>query len=443
MVDRERAVGRYRLNRKRSSELFDLLAESAYYSRPIALRHPIVFYEGHLPAFSFNTLVKKAIGGDAVDPRLETLFARGIDPDEATTGRDPGVRPAGDPGRWPTRNEVRQFAQEADARVISALMNDDLDRPERREAVFTILEHEAMHQETLLYMWHRLPFEQKQRPMDYMPRLAGGTLATGPRPAPVEWIDLPEGCATLGVERGSLAFGWDNEFGACRTDVLPFAIERHNVTNARYLEFVEAGGYQDERWWQPDDWQWIQTARVEHPLFWERRDDGWHWRGMFELIPLPLSWPVYVSHAEGAAYARWRGVRLPTEAEYQRAAYGSPDGERQYPWGYDDPGHEHGVFDFASWDPEPAGTHPRGASAWGIEDLVGNGWEWTSSTFGPFPGFRPMASYPEYSADFFDGQHMVMKGASPATARDLLRPTFRNWFRPRYPYVYATFRCVR
>ena len=104
---------------------------------------------------------------------------------------------------------------------------------------------------------------------------------------------------------------------------------------------------------------------------------------------------------------------------------------------------EHGVFDFASWDPQPAGSHPAGASAWGVEDLVGNGWEWTGTPFAPFPGFRAMASYPEYSADFFDGEHFVMKGASPATARELLRPTFRNWFRARYPYVYATFRCVR
>ena len=103
----------------------------------------------------------------------------------------------------------------------------------------------------------------------------------------------------------------------------------------------------------------------------------------------------------------------------------------------------HGVFDFASWDPQPAGSHPAGASAWGVEDLVGNGWEWTSTPFAPFPGFRAMASYPEYSADFFDGQHFVMKGASPVTARELLRPTFRNWFRARYPYVYATFRCVK
>ena len=139
---------------------------------------------------------------------------------------------------------------------------------------------------------------------------------------------------------------------------------------------------------------------------------------MFELIPLPLSWPVYVSHAEASAYARWRGARLPTEAEFQRAAFGSPraGSERLHPWGDDEPTAAHGVFDFASWDPQPPAVIQQGASAWGVEDLVGNGWEWTSTTFAPFPGFRPMASYPEYSADFFDGEHFVMKGASPATA---------------------------
>ena len=150
-----------------------------------------------------------------------------------------------------------------------------------------------------------------------------------------------------------------------------------------------------------------------------------------------------MSLAEAMAFARWSGARLPSEAEFQRAAYGSPDeGERMHPWGGDAPSSRHGVFDYASWDPEPAGTHPDGASAWGVEDLVGNGWEWTATPFAPFPGFRAMASYPEYSADFFDGRHFVMKGASPATARELLRPTFRNWFRARYPYVYATFRCA-
>lgn len=433
---RDALIARYQRNRRRSAELFAMLADEAYYSRPIALRHPIVFYEGHLPGFSFNTLVKKALGGASIDARLEALFARGIDPHEADADRAANRASA-----WPARTEVRQFADEADRRVLAALLEAELDRPghellDGMEAVFAILEHEEMHQETLLYMWHRIPFSQK-RPPDYYRVVARGPMPDG------AWIEVPAGEATLGVDRGSARFGWDNEHPLHRVFVPAFQVERHNVTNARFMAFVEAGGYGDPRWWSGDDWRWVQEEQRAHPLFWERDGDAWFWRGMFARIPLPPAWPVYVSFAEASAFARWSGARLMTEAEFHRAAFGSPDGERPFPWGSEPPSSRRGAFDFVTFDPHPAGSHPTGTSAWGIEDLVGNGWEWTATPFAPFPGFTPMASYPEYSADFFDGQHIVMKGASPVTARDLLRPTFRNWFRPRYPYVYATFRCAR
>jgi ergothioneine biosynthesis protein EgtB len=439
-LDRSALAAWYQRNRARSRSLFDLLAGGAYYSQPIALRHPIVFYEGHLPGFSFNTLVKKGLGRPSIDAGLETLFARGIDPHENTAGSDKSGGSGGS-GGWPARDVVHQFGDEADRQVVDALLHADLEQPghpllDRAEAVFTILEHEAMHQETLLYMWHRLPFDEKRRPAGYAPRVEGSS-PNG------EWVQVPSGCATLGVERGSIPFGWDNEFPAFSVEVPAFSIERHNVTNERFLEFVDAGGYRDPQWWRPEDWAWVERESVAHPLFWEQQDGTWYWRGMFERLALPLAWPVYVSHAEASAYARWRGARLPSEAEFQRAAFGAPDGERRNPWGDEPPTSAHGVFDFSSWDPEPAGSHPKGVSAWGVEDLVGNGWEWTSTPFAPFRGFQPMPSYPEYSADFFDGEHFVMKGASAATARDLLRPTFRNWFRARYPYVYATFRCAQ
>ena len=434
-VDRALFLSWYQRNRDRSRALFDLLVDDAYYSQPIALRHPIVFYEGHLPAFSFNTLVKKALGKPGIDERLELLFARGIDPGEADRGS--AARDI-----WPSREAVRAFAEEADRRVVATLEREDLDRPghpllDRSEAVFAILEHELMHQETLLYMWHRLPFDQKRKPAGYAP------LAAGRVPAQ-EWREVSAGRATLGIDRAAEPFGWDNERPARVLDVPAFSIERHDVTNAAFLEFLDAGGYNDARWWRVEDWDGVQRERVMHPLFWERRGTAWYWRGMFDLIPLPLAWPVYVSFAEAAAFAKWRGARLPTEAEFQRAAFGASDGhERRHPWGDEEPSAARGVFDFSSWDPEPSGSHPGGRSAWGIDDLVGNGWEWTSSPFTPFPGFSPLPSYPEYSADFFDEEHFVMKGASPVTARELLRPTFRNWFRARYPYVYATFRCVK
>jgi iron(II)-dependent oxidoreductase len=453
-VDRAAVINWYVANRARSRGIFDIIDPAAYYSRPIALRNPIVFYEGHLPAFSVIAFLKRGLGLPGVDARLEDLFARGIDPDSEATA----VPRSGAGTRWPSRAEVLAFADACDRAVLDALAHAPLvdDRPAMHHAqsLYTALEHEAMHQETLLYMWHRLPHSQKNKP--------GGVRyeVDGAQPPRVS-IRIPAGEATLGAGQ---VFGWDNEFERHTVHVPAFEIDAHNVTNADFLEFVDAGGYANRALWSDTDWQWLQQEKLQHPTFWvrrpgpdpserseskwpalsERSESKWLWRGMFEDIPLPLAWPVNVSQAEASAYARWKGRRLPTEAEFHRAAYGTPDGaERPFPWGDQPPDATRGSFDFRSWEPVPAGSRPAGASAWGVHDLVGNGWEWTSTIFAPFEGFAPMASYPEYSADFFDGQHYVMKGASPATANALVRASFRNWFRPNYPYVYATFRTVR
>jgi ergothioneine biosynthesis protein EgtB len=428
-------VADFRALRARTRQIFDLISPDLYYSRPIALRNPIVFYEGHLPGFAINTLIKKGLGRRGVDERLEAVFARGIDPDSPATAR------ARHGEGWPSRKEVVDFVTAADVAIEAALREAPIDTPgvpvlDRAEGVFTIFEHEAMHQETLLYMLHRLPVEQKRRPAGYGPR------TEGPMPA-LDRVRVPAGSATLGASRSEGPFGWDNEFDRHEVQVPAFLIDRHNVTNAAFQEFVDAGGYRQARWWSDAAWQWLTAEGLSHPLFWERRDTRWWWRGQFDLVTLPAAWPVYVSHAEAAAFARWRGGRLMTEAEYHRAAFGTPgQHERPWPWGDTTPAPIHGTFDFASWDPVPVGCSPAGASAWGLHDLMGNGWEWTATPFLPFEGFAPMPSYPEYSAEFFDGQHFVMKGASPVTARALLRRSLRNWFRPHYRYVYASFRCV-
>ncbi|HEY8549268.1 MAG TPA: SUMF1/EgtB/PvdO family nonheme iron enzyme [Vicinamibacterales bacterium] len=435
---REALIAWFRRNRGRSQALFDLLDPSVYYERPIALRNPIVFYEGHLPAFNVIVLVKRGLGRPGVDEPLETLFARGIDPESEAT-----AQARGNPSSWPSRAEVQAYAARADALVEEALARAPIWQPghpvlDRAAGAFTALEHEAMHQETLLYMWHRVDPSLKRAPAGLPP------LELDAAPPEPRVVEVPAGRATLGARRDGIPFGWDNEFEAITVDVPAFAIDVHSVTNAQYLEFVEDGGYENRAWWDDEGWRWRETHGITHPLFWERSGDGWVWRTQFGRVPLPAAWPVYVSHAEACAYARWSGGRLPTEAEFHRAAYGTPDGrERAHPWGDEPPDASRGHFDMVGYDPVPAGSRPAGASAWGVHDLVGNGWEWTSSVFGPFPGFQAMAAYPEYSADFFDGQHFVLKGASPVTPAELIRRSFRNWFRANYPYVYAKFRCVR
>ncbi|HEY2093281.1 MAG TPA: SUMF1/EgtB/PvdO family nonheme iron enzyme [Thermoanaerobaculia bacterium] len=402
----------FRAGRARSKQVLAIPVEDAYYERPIALRNPIVFYEGHLPAFNVNTLIKLALREPGIDEHYETLFARGIDPEDEVSAKSPT-------DLWPTRHCVQKYGAQSDEMVERALASatiedDSVPQLRNAEAALAILEHEEMHQETFLYMMHNLPYERKVAPKIDR-RIAGATQKQ-------ELIAIAAGIATLG---NTGTFGWDNEFPPHRVDVPAFSIHKHNVTNGEYLEFVEATG-------------------AAAPHFWVQQDGRWFWRGMFELIPLPLDWPVYAMQDEATAYAKWKGMRVPTEAEYHRAAFGTQDGtERSYPWGEALPDATRGNFDFSHWDPVPVGSYPGGASAWGVQDLVGNGWEWTSTEFSGFDGFEPMASYPVYSSDFFDRKHYVMKGASPATARHLVRRSFRNWFRGNYPYVFATFRCAR
>jgi gamma-glutamyl hercynylcysteine S-oxide synthase len=412
-LDRSALIDWYRRNRERSAQIFALLDDRAFLERPIPLRHPFVFYEGHLPAFSFLTLNERALGEAPIDATLEKIFERGIDPGSADAAR------AHERGDWPSRSQIEQFARACDERVIGALQHATLVDPSvprlvRGQSAFNILEHEQMHHETLLYIVHQLDSALKGR-------IAQDHHDAAPVANPMQPIDA--GTAHLGADPDAIAFGWDNEFGPTSVDVPGLRMMRYPVTNGDWLAFVRDGG--------------------PVPAFWIEREGEFLLRGIFEELPLPRSWPVYVSHDQAEAYARWVGMRLPTEAEFHRAAYGSPDGtDRYYPWGDAPPNAMHGNFDFERFDPEPVDAHPAGASAWEIEDLVGNGWEWTSSVFGPFPGFEPMASYPQYSADFFDGRHYVMKGASPVTARELIRPSFRNWFFSDYPYMYAKFRCV-
>jgi ergothioneine biosynthesis protein EgtB len=406
--------------RKQTDTLFALVRPDSLYDRPIPERHRIIFYVGHLEAFDWNLLRPHLRDAVPFDPRLDRLFAFGIDP---VDGRLPQDQPAD----WPDVEEVVRYCR----RVRQVL--DDAEHP--TELLCTAVEHRLMHAETLAYMLHQLPLDRKLTPPQAAAPEVGPVLAGT--------VNVPRGTGTLGQAPGA-AFGWDNEFDAHAVDVPAFAIDRHKVTNAEYLYFMECGGYTDRKLWSDADWRWKEAANIEHPVFWKRNGGDWRYRTMFDEIALPMKWPVYVSHAEASAYARWAGARLPSEAEWHRAAYGSPDGpERQYPWGDDAPGPRHGYFDFTRWDPSPVNAFPCARSAYGVEGLLANGWEWTRTLFAPFEGFAPRPYYPGYSENFFDGKHYVLKGGSARTGACMLRRTFRNWFQAHYQYVYAGFRCVR
>ena len=420
--------------RARTDEAFRLLRPDCLYERPIPERHRNIFYLGHFEAFDWNLIWRGAMGRDPFHASFDRLFAFGIDPTA-------GDLPSDQPSDWPSLSEVEAYNRRVRGAMDQILREESFSNPNHpwieNGLVFHVaIEHRFMHAETFAYMLHRMSPEKKIKPK------------IRPQPSPPlhtpRIVEIPAGTATLGlVKNGDSAFGWDNEFECRQVTVPRFAIDAFNVTNGRYLEFIRSGGYNDPAYWTQADWEWKTSAGITHPGFWRQRADEWYYRTMFDEVPLPLEWPVYVSYAEASAYARWRGKTLPTEEQFHRAAYGKPAGpERLYPWGDEKPKAGQANVDFHSWDPMAVAAHPAGESAFGVADLVGNGWEWTCTPFGPFAGFQIFPFYPGYSANFFDGKHYVLKGGSPQTAACLLRRSYRNWFQPHYPYIYATFRCV-
>jgi formylglycine-generating enzyme required for sulfatase activity len=412
--------------REQTDALFRAVRPDSFYERPIAERHRIVFYLGHVEAFDWNLIGRYALDRRPFHAEFDHLFAFGIDP-------PPGQLPSDRPSDWPSLAEVDRYNQRVRDEIDELL--DEV--PE--QLLHVAVEHRLMHAETIAYILHQLDYERKVAPA------LRPEAETAPAPQP-RMVEIPAGTTQLGLEE-SAAFGWDNEFQALAVDEPAFSMAKHKVTNGEYLEFVRAG--------------------AAAPFFWVERAGRWRYRGMFAEIPLPVDWPVYVTHREAEAYAKWRGGALPTEAQFHRAAS----------LAHEEPGAN---LDFRRWEPVSVYANDNGAAAHGNHDdaanqrsrarqqaddsqrplpngrgsgeaslqaeapsqLVGNGWEWTSTVFAPFPGFTPFPFYRNYSEPFFDGQHYVLKGASPRTAARLARPSFRNWFRPSYPYIYATFRLV-
>jgi iron(II)-dependent oxidoreductase len=438
--------------RQQTDALFDLVKPDSLYERPISERHRIIFYIGHLEAFDWNLFHERVLGLKAFNPEFDRLFAFGIDP----VG---GGLPTDQPSDWPSIAAVQDYVRETravlDENLTNALLDSDLsisDGFPLTTLLNVAVEHRLMHAETLAYMLHQLPLDRKKPQTESLSLI---TPAVVHRSIDHRSIEIPGGVVTLGLPRSSVSFGWDNEFEAHTVNVPSFAIDQYKVTNRQYLEFIAAGGYETPALWSDgdtndsnndgntEDWNWKSHHGISHPAFWKRQGQQWFYRTMFEDVPLPLEWPVYVSQAEAKAYARWAGKSLPAEAEWQRAAYATPQGEeRPYPWGNEAPVHSFGNFDFARWSPTAVNAFPRGQSAFGVHGMLGNGWEWTSTEFAPFPGFEPFPFYRGYSADFFDGKHFVMKGGSARTAACMLRRTFRNWFQAHYQFIYTGFRCV-
>ncbi|MEV4510503.1 ergothioneine biosynthesis protein EgtB [Dactylosporangium sp. NPDC049525] len=296
-----------------------------------------------------------------------------------------------------------------------------------------IVQHEQQHDETMLATH----------------QLRGGppVLSAGPPPPARVTVGgevlVPAGAFDMGTSTEPWAL--DNERPAHRVDVPAYFIDAAPVTNAQYAAFIDAGGYDDPRWWTAEGWRHRTEASLEAPLHWIRDGGGWHARTFGRTAPVVPDAPVvHVCFHEAKAYATWAGRRLPTEAEWEKAARHDPatGRSRRYPWGDDDPTSLRANLGQVHLSPAPVGAYPDGASPLGVHQLIGDVWEWVDSDFLPYPGFSAFP-YQEYSEVFFGGDYKMLRGGSFGTDRAACRGTFRNWDHPIRRQIFSGFRTAR
>jgi len=347
----------------------------------------------------------------------------------------------------PTVRETKQYRAHIDeqmTRFIERVSERD-DAEEIWSIVRLGLEHEMQHQELLVYDIKHLLCDQFDAPMK-------------PAPPSVETVsgmaEIGGGLFELGVnESGDKSppskkddFAWDNERPQHKAYLEDFAIDRALVSVGEYLEFMNAGGYQDFRWWHSAGWEKVTTEQWQAPLYWEQHEGEWMIRdfgGLHRAID-KVNEPVsHVSFLEASAYAKWAGKRLPTEAEWEKAATFSPaTGAKQtFPWGEEEPDETRGnLFENGLWAVAPMGAFPKGANAYNCQQMIGDVWEWTTSDYTPYPGFK--SDFDEYNDKWFVGQK-VLRGGSFATPRSHIRSTYRNFFYPHERWMIAGFRCAK
>ncbi|SNT00317.1 iron(II)-dependent oxidoreductase [Geodermatophilus pulveris] len=327
--------------------------------------------------------------------------------------------------------EARSYCAEVRGRVLDRLGRLGRDDDGDPFDVAMVVSHEQQHDETML---------QALAVRTGPPLFGAGTPLPPGRPGVAGTsVPVPGGEFALGVDAADEPFSLDNERPAHPVDVPAFRIGRVPVTNAEYAAFVADGGYADRRWWCARGWAHRVEAGLERPQYWG--PDGTRTRfGVVEAVP-PDEPVQHVTWFEAEAYAAWAGARLPTEAEWEKAAVWDPAAgrRRRFPWGSAEPSPALANLGGDALRPAPVGAYPAGASAYGVEQLMGDVWEWTSSAFTPWPGFRPML-YADYSAPFFGGDHRVLRGGSWAVDPSILRPSFRNWDHPVRRQVFSGIR---
>jgi gamma-glutamyl hercynylcysteine S-oxide synthase len=425
---RDRIAGLLARARQRTAGLTDCVDEDDLVRQHSPLMSPLVWDLAHIANQEELWLLRGVGGRDPMHPEIDPLY---------DAFEHPRTQRISLPLLSP--KEARAYAGEVRGRVLDLIERASFTAKPLVADGFVfgmIAQHEQQHDETMLAT-HQLR------------RGAPVLAAPPPGPPPPDVISLP---AEVEVPAGPFLMGtstepWalDNERPAHRVDVGSFYIDTTPVTNARYREFIADGGYDQERWWSPAGWEYRQRAGLTAPAFWQREGDQWLRRRFGVIEPVPPAEPVlHVCWYEADAFARWAGRRLPTEAEWEKAARFDPATGRsmRYPWGDEDPSPSLANLGQRHLQPAPAGSYPAGAAPCGARQLIGDVWEWTASDFRPYPGFRPWP-YREYSEVFFGTDYKVLRGGAFAADPVASRGTFRNWDYPVRRQIFAGLRTAR
>ena len=428
-------------SRCRTLALLDPLSEDALWRQHSPIMSPLVWDLAHIGNYEDLWLVR-ALGEPGVGVDYDDLYDAFRHPRRERTSL-PLLRPV----------QARTYLADVRARALDVLARasarlDGGDDPLLAGGFVhgMVVQHEHQHDETMLATL-QLMAAPGYRPLSR-------PTPTADAPPTVTEVVVPGGPFVMGTDTEPWAY--DNERPAHVVDVAAFFIDTTPITNATYAAFVADGGYDERRWWSEAGWAWRVEADLTAPMTW-RRDDanasasgpgataGW-WRDRFGWIePLPADEPVqHVCWYEADACARWLGRRLPTEAEWEKAASWDPalGVKRRYPWGDDDPTPAMANLGQRHTGPAAVGAYPAGASAVGCLGLIGDVWEWTSSGFDPYPGTVAFP-YREYSEVFYGGDYKVLRGGSWAVDPTAVRNTFRNWDHPIRRQIFAGFRTAR
>ena len=411
-------------------KLYDTLKyDESYYLRADRLRHPLIFYFGHTATFFINKLTIARIIDKRINPKYESMFAVGVDEmswddlDECHYD-------------WPTRQQVKEYRDRARELVDGLIRTLPLTLPITWESPFwgimMGIEHERIHLETSSVLIRQLPIDQvEQLPFWDICHESGD--------APVNHLlPVTGGKVVLGKARDHALYGWDNEYGRHEIEVAPFKGSKYLVSNREFLDFVEAGCYRDQRWWNEEGWNWREFKQAEHPQFWIKSGDGWVLRTMASEIPLPWNWPVEVNCLEAKAFCAWKTaqtgapIRLPTEDEWTRLRDVSDIPDQPY------------------WDKAPGNINlEHWSSSCPVDrfkageffDVIGNVWQWTETPIYPFHGFQVHPWYDDFSTPTFDTRHNLIKGGSwISTGNEAIRDA-RYAFR-RHFFQHAGFRYI-